>query len=260
MLRKHAAPLLLLLLGVASSHLAAAQWLPPLPGMAPMQQMPPMQPFPPMGQMPPGSMSASATAISNGPGQASSYAANNNGQTTRYTQTSGSGFATATTANGCQIISQSSSGSCSSGPCCNTAQKVQRCNGVTSAVASVNGIKGQCCIALMKLPANNIQLFCASSRPGVDFLQMPASAQVNLKPSCKSNGQPSLACTVSFPRGLPSGYTYAPAYSSKAAAPLTLMADKAWPGFKPCNAGGKFRRMNQVVSRTKPLTLTSACI
>ncbi|KAF6260133.1 hypothetical protein COO60DRAFT_1700475 [Scenedesmus sp. NREL 46B-D3] len=264
MLHKLAAPLLLLLLGLASSDLAAAQWmaplppLPPLPGMPPMEPMAPMQPFPAMGQMPPGGMSASATAVANGPGQASSFAANNNGQTTRYTQASGSGVATATTANGCQVISQSSSGSCSSGPCCNVAQKVQRCNGFTTAAASVNGIKGQCCIALLKLSDKNIQLFCAAPRGGRDFLQMPASAQVDMKPSCNSNGKPVLACTVSFPKGLPRGYTYPAGYSSKA--PLSLLADKAWPGFKPCNAGGKFRRMHQAVSRKKPVTLTSACI
>jgi hypothetical protein len=203
-------------------------------------------------------MSASASAVTNGPGQANAYAANNNGQTTRYTQTSGSGVATATTANGCQVISQSSSGSCSNGPCCNVAQKVERCRGYTSAVARVNGINGACCIALQKLPDKNIQLFCAAPRPGKDFLRMPASVQVDLKPSCNSNGQPTLACTVSFPKGLPKGYTYAAGYTSKA--PLSLWADKAWAGFKPCNAGGRFKRMIQAVSRNNPVTLTAACV
>jgi hypothetical protein len=122
----------------------------------------------------------------------------------------------------------------------------------------VNGVKGQCCITLQKLPGKNLQMFCAAPKPGKDFLQLPASAVVDLKPSCNSNGQPSIACTVSFPKGLPKGFTYPAGYSSKA--PLSLYADKAWAGFKPCNAGGRFGRMIQAVSRTSPVTLTSVCV
>lgn len=158
-----------------------------------------------------------------------------------------------------QVISQSSSGGCSNGggPCCSIWQKVERCKYHTTAVASINGATGHCCISLLKLPNNTPQLFCAAPNAGSGYLRLPASVQVDLKPACTGNGGGSLACTVAFPNGLPKGYTFASGYTSKK--PLIMWADKTFPGFKPCNAGGKFRRMAQAVSNTRPVTLTSKC-
>lgn len=259
------AGLLLLLAAVFSS--AQAQWMQPLP---PLQPLPGMAPMAPMQPLPPMSVTeeaqvATATAVSNGPGSASSFSSNTNGVTSGWTQSSGPGSsASASTSGpnskGCQVISQAQSGGCPNGGtnCCSITQRVERCNGYSTAVASVNGKSGTCCVALQRISDKSPQLFCASPKAGKNYLMMPANVQIELKPSCRSQltSSGSLACTVTFNKGLPKGFTYPAGFTAKA--PLTLWANKPFNGFRPCN-GGKFNKFIQAVSRTSPVALTSKC-
>lgn len=257
MINRKAAPMFLLLaalLGAAQAQLPPMQ---PLPGMMPMQPLQPMK-------MPEGAQVATATAVQTGPGASSSFASNINGQTTRYTSTTGPGsFAAAGTSGpdtrGCQVISQSQSGGCNGKPnCCSIVQKVERCPSYSTGVASINGKWATCCITLQRIADKQPQLFCAAYDNGRDYLRMPPNADIELKPSCQSqlSGGGSLACTVTFNRGLPQGFTYPAGFTSKN--PLTLYANKPYAGFTPC-LNGNFKRHIQATSRTNPVAITAKC-
>jgi hypothetical protein len=236
----------------------------PLPPLQPLPGMPAMAPLLPL-TAPEGAQVATASAVANGPGSSSSFASNNNGVTSGYTQSTGAGnYASAGTsgpdARGCVVINQAASGGCPNGGtnCCSTTEKVERCGFYTTAVASVNGHYGTCCIALQRISDRTPQLFCAAPTSGRNYLQMPANVDIDIKPSCASelSQDGSLACTVAFPRGLPPGFAYPAGFTVRD--PLTLYANRPFNGFQPC-LGGKFRRFIQAVSREAPVILTSKC-
>jgi hypothetical protein len=256
--RKTASVLLLLAAIAGIAHAQFMQPLQPLPGM------PAMAPFQPLS-MPEGAQVATASAVANGPGSSSSFASNNNGVTSGYTQSTGAGnYASAGTsgpdARGCQVINQASSGGCPNGGtnCCSTTEKVERCGPYTTAVASVNGNYGVCCITLQRISDKTPQLFCAAPTSGRNYFRMPANVEVDIKPSCASelSRTGSVSCTVAFPRGLPQGFTYPAGFSERD--PLALYANRPFAGFQPC-LGGKFQRFLQAVSREAPVVLTSKC-
>eukprot|EP00878_Enallax_costatus_P036475 GHUV01040965.1.p1 GENE.GHUV01040965.1~~GHUV01040965.1.p1 ORF type:complete len:167 (-),score=28.97 GHUV01040965.1:438-938(-) len=84
-----AVSVLLILIAVAgTAHAQFMQPMQPLPGMPAMA---PMQPLPPM-KIPEGAQVATASAVANGPGTATSFSSNNNGVTSGFTQSSGKHF------------------------------------------------------------------------------------------------------------------------------------------------------------------------
>eukprot|EP00878_Enallax_costatus_P009366 GHUV01009788.1.p1 GENE.GHUV01009788.1~~GHUV01009788.1.p1 ORF type:complete len:108 (+),score=24.03 GHUV01009788.1:564-887(+) len=104
---------------------------------------------------------------------------------------------------------------------------------------------------LQRIATKTPEMFCAAVREDKTYLRMPADAQIELNPNCQSG----LTCTVTFPKGLPQGFTYRGDYTPKT--PLTLYANKPFSGFKPCNGG--FGKFSQVVKSQWPVTLTSRC-
>ncbi|KIZ07825.1 hypothetical protein MNEG_0115 [Monoraphidium neglectum] len=160
----------------------------------------------------------------------------------------------------CQTVTQTSSSSCASGNCCEVKQRVTLCPKHTSALASINGNVGSCCVVLASKANGAPTAFCAAPTTKGGSQLFPSGVAVTLLPDCSSTpagSAGSLTCTAFFAK-LPRGYTLPPTRAN-----LAIGAGVApWTGeLPPCGNGGyRGFRQTAVVDKAGAITFTSKCI
>jgi hypothetical protein len=213
----------------------------------------------------PAPATAAATAAHAGAGAAQLVAPAAPSTATASAHSSAPAGAAAGAAPRCVTLTETSSESCAGGACCAIKQRVTSCPDHTTALFSVNGAQGACCVVLANKRSGRPAAFCATPEAKWRGARtFPPGVAITLHPECTAggpNGAPaaSVSCTATFPE-LPRGFGLPPA-----SLPAITYAGTSEPwsasGLAPCGHGA-FQRFSQAITLDKgsgAATFTVTC-